>query len=168
MYSEYGVMMGNPRGQWVVLLSVLVAYVLSLVPLPEVLMTARPYWLALVVMYWVLALPQRYGLFFAFCTGLLLDVMEGAILGQNGLTMVMVSMITLELHMRLRMYPWWQQAFMVLVIIGIAEMIKLWVKSAIGNRLPSLYMLMPAVSSAVVWPWVYAILRFLRQRFQVS
>ena len=168
MYSEYGVMMGNARGQWVVLLSVLVAYVLSLVPLPAMLMSARPYWLALVIMYWVLALPQRYGLFFAWTTGLLLDVMEGAILGQNALTLVMVSMITLNLHQRLRMYPWWQQAFMVLVIVGIAEMIKLWVKSAIGNRLPSLYMLMPAVSSALVWPWIYAILRFLRQRFQVS
>ncbi|MGY0217252.1 rod shape-determining protein MreD [Endozoicomonadaceae bacterium StTr2] len=168
MHSDYGVMMGTARGQWVVLLSVLVAYVLSLVPLPEVLMSARPYWLALVVMYWVLALPQRYGLFFAWGTGLLLDVMEGAILGQNALTMVMVSMITLKLHQRLRMYPWWQQSFMVLVIIGIAEMMKLWVKSAIANRLPSLYMLMPALSSAFLWPWIYAILRYLRQRFNVS
>ncbi|MFB3079102.1 MAG: rod shape-determining protein MreD [Lysobacterales bacterium] len=38
--------------------------------------------MALVLIYWVVALPQRVGVLVAFGLGILLDTLEGAVLGQ--------------------------------------------------------------------------------------
>ena len=54
--------------------SVVLAILLALLPLPGLMAPLRPYWLALVVAYWVLENPDRAGLGFAFVAGLLADV----------------------------------------------------------------------------------------------
>src|SRR5690606_13656220 len=65
---------------WVLPVSVLLAILLGLVPLPAVLQPLRPYWLALVVAYWVIEDNEHLGLVFAFSMGLLADLAFGSIL----------------------------------------------------------------------------------------
>ena len=60
---------------WVLPVSVALALLLGLVPLPALLQPLRPYWLALVLTYWVIETPDRAGLGFAFCIGLLADLL---------------------------------------------------------------------------------------------
>ena len=52
-----------------------------------------PDWLYLVVIYWILAVPNSIGLVTAWFIGLLTDVAYGSILGSNALTFVIVSFI---------------------------------------------------------------------------
>ncbi|WP_263078228.1 rod shape-determining protein MreD [Endozoicomonas sp. Mp262] len=157
----------HPNAHWVVWMSLLVAAVLSILPLPAWLSVARPAWVPMVVMYWILALPNRFGLVFAFIVGLLLDVFLGVLFGLNALGLTLVAFVMLSLHRRLRMFPWWQQAFIVFVIISCYQLLGLWVKSAAGFSMPSLWYLLPALTSAAFWPWVLSILRFLRRYFRV-
>ncbi len=65
--------MSRARSQWPLPLSVLAALMLGLLPLTPLLQPLRPYWLALVVAYWVLEDPERLGLGFAFAMGVLAD-----------------------------------------------------------------------------------------------
>ena len=90
--------------------SVLLALLLALVPLPAPLDALRPYWLALLVAYWVLESPERAGLGFAFLSGLLADLATGAILGEQALRMVILAFILDRFRTRLRFFPIWQQA----------------------------------------------------------
>ena len=53
----------------VVYLSLLVALVLMILPLPDAVQLYRPNWVALALIYWSMALPKRVGLWFAFFTG---------------------------------------------------------------------------------------------------
>ena len=46
---------------WVLPVSVALALLLGLVPLPALLQPLRPYWLALVLTYWVIETPDRTG-----------------------------------------------------------------------------------------------------------
>ena len=62
--------MSRTRNGWVLPVSVLLALLLGLVPLPDTLQAIRPYWLALVMAYWVLEEPERMGLGTAFVLGL--------------------------------------------------------------------------------------------------
>ena len=76
----------NRRGRlWLLPVSVLVALVLGLLPLPAPVQGLRPYWLALVVAYWVIEEPERAGLGLAFVAGLLADLAFGALLGEQAL-----------------------------------------------------------------------------------
>ena len=73
----------------------------------------------------------------------------------------------LLLHQRIRRFPLWQQSLVMLPVLGIAQMLLLWLNSLTGNRPPTLLFLLPAVVSALLWPWVYSVLRGVRKRFHV-
>ncbi len=160
-------MVHQPNAHWVVWITLLMAAIFSIMPLPQWLSLIRPAWVSLVVIYWILALPERFGLLFAFMTGLVLDVFQGSLFGLNSLAMVVVAFMVLSLHRRLRLFPVWQQAFMVFLMVGFYQLLVLWVRSAAGDTIPSIWYLLPSISSALIWPWVMSGLRFLRRYFRV-
>lgn len=151
-----------------IILSILVALLLSVMPLPEPVSLARPMWLALVLSCWVMALPHRVGLLTAWLAGLLSDVLFGQLFGQNALVMTLVVWMVLLLYQRIRRFPLWQQSLVMLPVFGIAQMVALWLNSLSGNRPPTMLFLLPAVVSAVLWPWVFSLLRGVRRRFHVN
>lgn len=155
------------RSSLIVGLTFLAALILSVVPMPAPFDTARPMWLAMVVAYWVMALPHRVGLLTAWVAGLAIDVLAGELFGQNALVLVLVAWLMLLLYQRIRRFPLWQQSLVMLPVLGIAQMVALWLSSLVGNRPPTLLYLLPAVISAVLWPWVFSVLRGVRRRFHV-
>lgn len=158
----------RPRGSWVILLTVVAALCLSVVPLPLWAQWGRPEWMAMVLVYWLIALPDRFGLGSAWFCGLLLDIVEGAPLGQNALALGVMAYVCLLLYQRLRMFTPWQQAGVVFVLVGMQQLLCNWIQALIGFTSPDLQFLLPAFSSAILWPVVLVILRFLRRRFLVS
>ena len=101
---------------WVILLTFFIAYLLAIVPFPEWAMSYRPEWVPLVLIYWVMALPYRFGIGSAWVVGLVLDILEGSILGLNALALVALAYITLSLHMRLRMFSTFQQSGLIIAL----------------------------------------------------
>jgi rod shape-determining protein MreD len=156
------------HGLWVIWASFLAACVLAVVALPEWLMWARPEWLALTLIYWTIALPHRVGLLSALLVGLGLDALEGAVFGQNVFALMVMSLLSLILYQRLRVYNVPQQAGTMFILIGIHQLICQWVENLQGNSTQSLMFLLPAVSSALLWPVVFHTLRALRRHYRVS
>lgn len=156
------------HGYWVILLSFLVAYVLAVLALPQWLLWGRPEWVALAVIYWTIALPHRVGIATALLLGIGLDVLEGAVIGQNTFALVVVALLSLMLYQRLRVYSLVQQAGVVFVLIGINQLICQWVQNLEGAGAPTLLFLLPAFSSALLWPVVLHILRGLRRHYRVG
>lgn len=155
-------------GILIVVGTLIVGFVLSQVPLPDTLAWWRPEWVAMIVIYWVMALPHRFGIGMAWLAGLALDVLKGSLLGMNALALTIVAFITLILHKRLRMFPVWQQAMMVLVLVGINQLVFRWIQSFSGESGQGLVILLPAVMSALIWPWVFVVLRGIRRALHVS
>lgn len=155
------------RSSLIIGLTFLVALLLSVMPMPAPLELGRPMWLAMVLAYWVMALPHRVGLLTAWVTGLATDVLYGQLFGQHALVMTLVAWMILLLHQRIRRFPLWQQSLVMLPVLGIAQMLLLWLNSLTGNRPPTLMFLLPAVVSAILWPWVFSVLRGVRRRFHV-
>jgi rod shape-determining protein MreD len=158
----------EPHGYGVILLTFLAAYVLAVLPLPEWALWARPEWVALTLIYWTIALPQRVGMATGVALGVGLDVLEGAVLGQNAFALVVVSMLSLLLYQRLRVYSLSQQAGVVFVLIGINQLVCQWVQNLEGAGAHSLLFLLPAFSSALLWPVVLHVLRGLRRQYRVN
>ena len=156
------------RNLWVIWVSFALALLLSVVPLPAFMETGRPLWLALFLSVWTLELPHRVGMTTAWVLGLAADVLYGSLLGQNALILTFITFLVLSLHQRLRMFPMWQQSLVLLVVFGLAQLVQLWLNALTGNRPPTLLFILPALVSALLWPWVYTALRIIRQRLGVN
>ena len=156
------------RGGLVILLSFLLAFLLTILPLPEWARFYRPQWSTLVLIYWTLASPQREGVGVGWTTGIIIDVITGTLLGQHALAMSLIAYITQKMHQRLRLFPIWQQSLTVLVLLLIEKLLALWVMGAVSQHVPSLTFWIPPIIGMLLWPWIYIILRDLRRKFQVS
>jgi rod shape-determining protein MreD len=95
-------------------------------------------------------------------------VLKGSVLGINALALTLIAFSTLLLHKRLRMYPVWQQGFVVFFLIVINQLIFYWFQALAGTTAGSLQFLIPAAVSALLWPWVFVLLRSIRRTFKVS
>jgi rod shape-determining protein MreD len=153
---------------WFVWLTLALALLLSVASMPKFMELGRPLWLALFLTYWVLALPHRVGMTTAWGLGLLADVLNGSLLGQNALILTLITFLVLTLHQRLRMFPMWQQSTVLLVVFGLAQLVQLWLNALTGSRPPTLAFVLPALVSALLWPWVCTLLRGLHQRLNVN
>ena len=153
---------------WVILVTFIAALVLAVLPLPQWLLWGRPEWLALVVIYWTIAVPERVGVFSGLVLGLLLDVLEGAVLGQNALALAATALLASILYQRLRVFSLWQQAAIVFVLVGINQLLCQWIQNLEGAGAPSMLFLLPAVSSALLWPLLLPLLRGLRRHYRVA
>lgn len=145
--------------------SVLAALALTIVPLPNWAEMLRPAWVALVVFYWVLALPERFNIGWAWLIGLLLDALTGSLLGAHALALVLIAMLASRWHLKIRMYPLWQQCFGVALALVVYAGVLFWIGGIAGYMLHPLDRFIPVIISALIWPWVYALLRRVRQRF---
>lgn len=146
--------------------------ILAVMPLPDFappeLGYLRPEWVVLVLIYWVIALPHRVGITVAWTVGILTDVMLGTLLGEHALAFVVVAYIASSLYQRLRMFSIWQQSMIVFATVGLNQLIIFWIESIAGLNDWNMWYLMASVISALVWPWVFLLLRYLRRRFGVS
>lgn len=148
----------------VIYVTLLFAILLMLVPIPDSMRYARPEWVALTLIYWAMALPQRVSIGVAWFTGLLMDVITGGVLGIHAFAYALIIYLVGRLHLQLRQYPLWQQAITILSLIFLVHFITMF------NTPISLSWThwMTVLTSTLVWPLVYAVLRKIRRGFQVS
>lgn len=161
-------MIERASGYWVIVLTLLVAAVLAVLPIGRGIAWFRPEWMLLVLVYWAIALPQRVGLVTALVVGLVVDVLEGAALGQNMLTLGIVVTLARLMYQRLRVFTPLQQALVIFVLAGIHQLVAQWLQSLQGNAANSFVFLVPALTSALLWPLVLPVLRGLRRSYRVS
>jgi rod shape-determining protein MreD len=160
-------MSNTNRSRLVIAITFLVAIVLSILPGPDWAEQFRPNWVALVLIYWCMATPQRVGVGTGWSVGLILDVLYGSLLGEQAVAKTLLAFLTLKLHLQLRMFPRWQQAVSVLVLIALNHLLILWIKSLVGQAPVDWTYWTPSVVSMLIWPWLFVILRDVRRRWDV-
>lgn len=135
------------------------AMTLTILPLPNWADAYRPQWVALVLIFWCLTRPRQVGVFWAFGIGLLQDVVSGAVLGENALTLAVVAFLAIELHPRILPFPPWQQTLSVWLLLVVERLLSLWILGATGQPTPTLSYWLPTFVSAMLWPALSALLR---------
>ncbi len=155
-------------GGWIIPGSLLLALMLTAVPLPGWALAWRPAWAAMVLIYWCMAVPDRVGIGAGWVLGLLVDVLKGTLLGQNAAAFAVIAYITVRNHRRVRVFPLVQQALYVGLMVAIIAVLTLWVRGVAGlPAQPSVYWL-PVLTSALLWPWLFIILRDARRKARLG
>ena len=154
----------SPLKYLVIYLSLLVALVLMILPLPDWAQIYRPNWMALVLIYWSMALPKRVGLWFAFISGIILDASLGTLLGQHTLALVLIIAINMNFYQRIRVLALAQQAIYVFVLLLINQVLVAWVEGFLGRSTPLLAFFGAPFIGMLIWPWVFVVLRDTRRK----
>lgn len=143
-------------------IALVVAIALTLIPLPGVLEPLRPYWAALVLIYWSLEVPEPVQLGTAFALGLLLDVMLASLMGMHAFSLVVLVYLTRRFRSRLRFFPAWQQAVAVFALLINDRVLLLWISLLLGEPLPTWHYWLSPVMGMALWPWVFLALDHAR------
>ena len=142
----------------VIFTTLAVAVVLTMVSMPPLLELMRPYWVALVIIYWCLETQDRISLGLAFTIGIMLDLLTASLLGLHALSLVIIVYLVVRFRARLRFFPPWQQALSVLALLVNDRIILLWITSLRGEPLPSLEFWLPPIVGTLLWPWLFLLL----------
>jgi len=142
------------------LLSALLALILTVLPLPWWLDVARPAFLVLTVLYWSVNAPRAGGLAIGFFAGLMLDVFQGPVLGEHALALSLITYIAVREHQRIRSKPAIQQALIVFPALMLYELLLFMIDGWTGHPVTSPLRWVHTVSGALIWPPAAAILSY--------
>jgi rod shape-determining protein MreD len=136
--------------------TLLAALALSLLPLGR--NAALPDLLAVVLVFWNVHQPRRVGVGVAFVLGLVVDVHQGALLGQHALAYTLLSFGAISIHRRLLWFGLAEQAVQVLPLFLAAHLVSLIVRMLSGGMFPGWELLFAPLFEALLWPMVTALL----------
>ena len=142
-----------------VILSIIVALMLTIEPMPQWAVAFRPDWVALTLIYWAMNLPRTWGVGLAWLIGIVLDVMQGTLLAQHALALSFVVYLTVKFHLQLRVFPMSQMAATVFALLAIYRFILFWINGIAGVSAPAVTYWGPVITGAVFWPLVATVLR---------
>jgi rod shape-determining protein MreD len=131
-------------------LTLLFALALNIVPLGR--MAAMPDFLALVLVFWNVHQSRRVGVGLAFFFGLLMDVHDGAVLGQHALAYTLLSFFAITIHRRLLWFTVPSQAVQILPLFFAAHAVSLIVRMIAGGMFPGWELLLAPLFEALLWP----------------
>ncbi len=149
-----------------IFLTVVSAILLTLLPAPEVLVPFKPYWVALVVVYWSLETHDVISMGLAFLIGLVLDALSGSLMGLHALSLIVMVFLVQRFRSRLRFFPPWQQALSVLALLVNDRIILIWIAVLLGEPLPTWKHWLPPLVGMALWPWLFLFLDRIRARMR--
>jgi rod shape-determining protein MreD len=158
--------MGNvtPRFAGAVMLSIIVALMLTMIPMREEWLMYRPEWLALTLIHWSLMAPSRMSFIVAWVAGLLLDVLYGSIIGQHALGFTIVVFMSMRMRTRLVVDNIFQQFLILFLVLGTYMLVNLWILGVTGDAPQGWIYWSPVIVSLFVWPFYHYFMRVYHSR----
>ncbi|MFM2185985.1 MAG: rod shape-determining protein MreD [Burkholderiaceae bacterium] len=148
-----------PRGTGQLLLPANPAFVwgsILLALMGNLLPVGRAWWmpdlLALVVVFWNIHQPRRVGVVAAFIGGVLMDVHQGALLGQHALAYTLLGYASVTLHRRLLWFGLGGQMAHVLPLFLTAQLLSTAIRLFAGGMWPGWGVVAQPLMQTLLWP----------------
>ena len=154
----------TPRFNGAIILSLVIAFVLTILPLNAQWIVFRPEWLALTLIHWALVSPAKSSFLLAWVVGLIVDALYGSIIGQHALGYTIVLFLTLRMRSRLLLNSFFQQIFLLCLVLGTYLLINLWILGFTGNSPKGWSYWLTVPTSALVWPIYHYFLGIFHSR----
>jgi rod shape-determining protein MreD len=145
-----------PVNPFFIAFTLMLALAFDLLPLGR--QPAMPDMLAVAVVFWNVHQPRRVGVGLAFLFGLLMDVHQGALLGQHAFAYTLLSFVAITIHRRLLWFGVIEQALQILPVFVAAHGVSLAVRMLAGGMFPGWWLLLAPVFEALLWPLVTLLL----------
>jgi rod shape-determining protein MreD len=147
-----------------IIISLVIALMLAIAPLPEWAEPFRPDWVVLTLIYWSMTFPGNYSVGAAWIIGLIVDVAQGTLLGQHALAFSIVIYVTVKFHLQLRQFPLLQLTATVFAMLALYQFVLFWINGVAGVNAPMVTYWGPVLGGTMIWPLVTIVLIGVRQR----
>ncbi|MCW8038914.1 rod shape-determining protein MreD [Acinetobacter entericus] len=142
-----------------IIISVIMASALMVYPLSYELSGWRPLFMLMITLFWVLCQPTWCGVWFAFGTGLFVDLLVDAPLGMNALSFVLITFIARFLTRERRILTF-SNLWVISSIAILAHLFFIWIAQVMsGVHFSFARHWQPLLSSVLVWPVIYYLLK---------
>jgi rod shape-determining protein MreD len=130
--------------------SLIAGFLLNLLPWGQWI--GIPDFVALILVFWSIHQPRKVGIGVAFFMGLLMDVHDASVLGENALAYTLLSYFAIMIHRRVLWFPTGTQALHVFPLLLMAQLVSLVVRMMVGGRFPGWLYFVESAVAAVLWP----------------
>jgi rod shape-determining protein MreD len=130
--------------------SLVCAFMLNLLPWGR--WVGAPDFVALVLVFWGIHQPRKVGIGIAFCMGLLMDVHDATLLGENALAYTLLSYLAIMIHRRVLWFPLGTQAMHVFPLLLLTQAIQVMVRFFVTGRFPGALVFIESVIAVALWP----------------
>ena len=130
--------------------SLVCAFMLNLLPWGR--WVGAPDFVALVLVFWGIHQPRKVGIGIAFCMGLLMDVHDATLLGENALAYTLLSYLAIMIHRRVLWFPLVTQAMHVFPLLLMTQAIQVMVRFFVTGRFPGALVFIESVIAVALWP----------------
>ena len=155
-------------GRLPVIVSICIALMLMLLPLPDPINAFRPDFVVLTLIYWAMMLPRSWSVGSAWVVGLLLDVAQGTILGQHALALCFIVFVTVRFHLLMRVFPMSQLTATVFALLALYQFLLFWINGIANISAPAISYWAPVITGTILWPFVSMLLSGIRMRVQLG
>lgn len=152
----------------IIIFSLLVALIATIIPLPSNVDIFRPDWVLVFLIYWTMALPGRVNVGTAWLMGFLLDVLLGSTLGVRAAAMAVSVYIVSANYQKIRNFSLWQQGLIVGVLVALYQLLVFWLQRLLSQIVFDPQYLYPVITSIILWPWAFLVLRKIRRHFKIK
>jgi len=142
-----------------IVFTLVAAAMLNMLPWTGWALWLRPDFVALVVLYWVIEQPHRLGFTAAFLLGLLMDVAEGALLGQHALAYSILVYGGILFHRRVRLFTPTPQIVHVIPLLLVNDVIVLGIRLMAGADFPGYRYFFGSFVGGALWPFLSMLLK---------
>lgn len=142
----------KPASFMFILLTLAGALFLNLLPWQGMALLFRPDFVALALLFWAIHEPRRLGLGLPWLAGLLMDIGDGAILGQHAFAYILAVYGAIVLHRRIQRFTLWQQVSHVLMLLILLQAAMLLIRLFGGAVSPGLGYFLSCFTGAALWP----------------
>lgn len=136
--------------------SLIGAFLLNLLPWGA--WVGIPDFLALVLVFWSIHQPRKVGIGVAFFMGLLMDVHDATLLGENALSYTLLSYFAIMIHRRVLWFPIGTQALHVLPLLLLTQAVQLLIRFLASGQFAGWTYFLESFVSVALWPLVTWIL----------
>jgi rod shape-determining protein MreD len=143
--------MKGPASLGLIFFSLLGAYLLAVLPWSGGWLLARPDFVLIVVIFWVLHEPRAIGQGAAFALGLLVDVSDSMLLGQHALAYVVAVFIVQVFRVRILAFGFAEQTLHLLGVTISASAVTLILNLLLGADFPGIAYFVSPVLTALLW-----------------
>jgi rod shape-determining protein MreD len=130
--------------------SLIAAFLLNLLPWGQ--WAAVPDFVALVLVFWGIHQPRKVGIGAAFFMGLLMDVQNASLLGENALAYTLLSYFAITIHRRVLWFPLLTQTLYVLPLLLLAQAVQMVVRFIVNGKFPGWSYFFESGVAAALWP----------------
>ena len=143
----------------------LLTTVLTIMPMPDFLNGITIEWVAMSIIFFSIMNVSLMGIYAAWIIGLLLDLLQGGLLGENALIFSVISYLSYRFRFQIRVYPDWQIMIVILFLLSFGNLISLWIKGFSGRILFVSEDWLSVVCAVLIWPIFMRILLALQSYF---